>query len=177
MVHAWSSGTLEHTTQMVALGMICYIRHSQCLIEKETSKLDGFQKAPGCSFFCLAKLQQIDSLGCSCDQEIQIITYVLDNEYPRVSVKCAKTEIVYGSNTAADGGNRRERNSERMRKQESDRNTESIGVKKAINGAIQLASLYRREERRVGGRERERRQLHKRLIIQNPVQHKVPLKI
>lgn len=43
-----------------------------------------------------------------------------------------------------------------MRELESDRNTESIGVKKAINGAIQLACLYRREERRVGGRERER---------------------
>lgn len=44
-----------------------------------------------------------------------------------------------------------------MRKQESDRNTESIRVKKAINGAIQLASLYRPEESRVGGRERQRR--------------------
>lgn len=42
-----------------------------------------------------------------------------------------------------------------MKKQESDRNTESIGVKKAINGAIQLASLYRREERKVGGSVRE----------------------
>lgn len=43
-----------------------------------------------------------------------------------------------------------------MRKQESDRNTESIGVKKAINGAIQLASVYRREKRRVGSRERKK---------------------
>lgn len=42
--------TLEHTTQMLVLHTICYIRHSRCLIERETSKLDGFQKAPGCSW-------------------------------------------------------------------------------------------------------------------------------
>lgn len=88
-----------------------------------------------------------------------IITYVPDNEYPRVSVKFAKTEIGDGSNTAADGAKRgegekeRKREREKMRKQESDRNIESIGMKKAINRAIQLASLYRQEGRRVGGRE------------------------
>lgn len=37
------------------------------------------------------------------------MTYAPDNEYPLVSVKCAKTEIVDGSNTAADGGKRREK--------------------------------------------------------------------
>lgn len=38
-----------------------------------------------------------------------------------------------------------------MRKQASDRNTESTGANKAINRAIQLVSLYRREGMKEGG--------------------------
>lgn len=39
---------------------------------------------------------------------MQIITYAPDNEYPHVSIKCAKTEIVDGSYTGADGWKRKE---------------------------------------------------------------------